>query len=88
MTDAEQIRRVEEFLSTVHGANEMNVVRGLRKVLAGQESTFQHEVYLSVYGAPCGHQPPSHYPKGYGMCDTCRYGPDYDLDEEEAPVGE
>lgn len=70
--DAAIRAEVEGFLSTVHGLNEMTVVRGIRKTLAGEHTTFQHECRLSVYGAPCGHEVPAHYPKGYGKCEDCR----------------
>lgn len=66
------LKPIEDFMATVHGMNEMNVIRGLRKVINGEHSTFTHEVRLSVYGAPCGHEVPSHYPNGYGECDDCK----------------
>lgn len=77
----EVLALVEKFLDGVHGLNEMNVVRGLRKVIAGEETTFRHEVRLNVYGAPCGHTPPSHFPAGYGQCQPCRYPDMYDEED-------
>ena len=71
--EREKWARIEAFLGGVHGMNEMNVVRGLRKVMAGEDSTFLHEVRLSVYGEWCGHdETPKHYPRGYGKCGPCR----------------
>lgn len=65
-------RAIDAFLGGTHGMNEMNVVRGLRKVMRGEESTFSHEVRLSVYGEWCGHEgTPTHYPRGYGKCADC-----------------
>ena len=78
---SEALTRVEKFLDGVHGLNEMNVVRGIRKAIAGEETTFQHEVRLNVYGAPCGHTPPSHFPSGYGECKPCRYPDLYDEED-------
>ncbi len=66
------LQRVESFIETVHGINEMNVVRGIRKAIAGEETTFGHEVRLNVYGEWCGHEGvPNHYPTGYGKCADC-----------------
>lgn len=77
----EVLARIEKFLAGVHGLSEMNVVRGLRKVIAGEETTFAREVRLTVYGAPCGHPAPSHYPDGYGECKPCRYPDLYDEED-------
>ena len=46
----EVLARIEKFLAGVHGLSEMNVVRGLRKVIAGEETTFTHEVRQRAAG--------------------------------------
>lgn len=43
-SEAEALRRVDAFLETVHGLNEMTVVRGVRKAIAGERADFHHEV--------------------------------------------